>query len=58
MFPDENSKSAQLFNRALAVMPGGNSRHTVFFQPAPGILPQGGALLGHGDIGKSSVGTH
>lgn len=35
MFPDENSKSAQLFNRALAVMPGGNSRHTVFFQPYP-----------------------
>ena len=35
MFPDESSKSARLYNRALDVMPGGNSRHTVFFQPYP-----------------------
>jgi glutamate-1-semialdehyde 2,1-aminomutase len=35
MYPDEQSKSAALFQRALAVMPGGNSRHTVFFRPYP-----------------------
>jgi glutamate-1-semialdehyde 2,1-aminomutase len=35
MYPDNYSNSAQLFDRALAVMPGGNSRHTVFFAPYP-----------------------
>jgi glutamate-1-semialdehyde 2,1-aminomutase len=35
MYPDERSKSAALFRRAVEVMPGGNSRHTVFFRPYP-----------------------
>ena len=35
MYPDKNSKSAQLYDRALNVLPGGNSRHTVFFPPYP-----------------------
>lgn len=35
MYPDNDSMSARLFGRAVAVMPGGNSRHTVFFQPYP-----------------------
>jgi glutamate-1-semialdehyde 2,1-aminomutase len=35
MYPDETSKSAQLFERAVKVMPGGNSRHTVYFPPYP-----------------------
>ena len=35
MYPDNHSKSAALYQRALAVMPGGNSRHTVFFPPYP-----------------------
>lgn len=35
MFPDDHSQSRSLFERALAVMPGGNSRHTVYFPPYP-----------------------
>lgn len=35
MFPDQGSKSSGLFERALKVMPGGNSRHTVYFPPYP-----------------------
>ncbi len=35
MYPDNVSKSARLYERALAVLPGGNSRHTVFFPPYP-----------------------
>jgi glutamate-1-semialdehyde 2,1-aminomutase len=30
-----NSASARLYDRALKVLPGGNSRHTVFFPPHP-----------------------
>ncbi len=35
MFPDEKSNSAKLYQRALKVLPGGNSRHTVYFPPYP-----------------------
>src|SRR5438128_1722157 len=35
MYPDDNSNSARLYQRALKVLPGGNSRHTVFFPPYP-----------------------
>lgn len=35
MYPDNYSTSAKLHDRALEVMPGGNSRHTVFFPPYP-----------------------
>lgn len=35
MFPDQGSNSSRLFQRALKVMPGGNSRHTVYFPPYP-----------------------
>lgn len=35
MYPDNTSRSAALYERALAVMPGGNSRHTVYFAPYP-----------------------
>ena len=34
-FPDTASKSAALYERALRVLPGGNSRTTVFFPPYP-----------------------
>lgn len=34
-YPDLNSRSAALFQRARAVMPGGNTRHTVYFAPYP-----------------------
>ena len=34
MYPDNQSNSAALFERAQA-LPGGNSRHTVFFPPYP-----------------------
>ena len=35
MYPDMQSRSSALYRRALAVMPGGNSRHTVYFPPYP-----------------------
>lgn len=35
IYPDNQSNSAKLFQRALKVFPGGNSRHTIFFQPYP-----------------------
>lgn len=35
VFPDAASRSARLYARACAVMPGGNSRHSVFFPPYP-----------------------
>ncbi len=34
-FPDPESRSAALHQRARAVLPGGNSRHSVFFPPYP-----------------------
>ena len=34
-FPDPGSASAALHERARKVMPGGNTRHTVFFPPYP-----------------------
>jgi glutamate-1-semialdehyde 2,1-aminomutase len=34
-YPDTESRSAGLFRRAQAVLPGGNSRHTVLFAPYP-----------------------
>jgi glutamate-1-semialdehyde 2,1-aminomutase len=34
-FPDLNSRSAALHARARVVMPGGNTRHSVFFPPYP-----------------------
>ncbi len=33
MFPNPKSRSAALFNRAKAVMPGGNTRHMITFGP-------------------------
>ena len=41
MYPDMRSKSASLYQRALAVMPGGNTRHTVFFPPYPVYVERG-----------------
>lgn len=35
MFPDNYCNSAKLYDRAVKVMPGGNSRHTVYFPPHP-----------------------
>src|ERR1700748_3092277 len=35
MYPDQSSRSAALFARAVKVLPGGNSRHTVYFPPYP-----------------------
>jgi glutamate-1-semialdehyde 2,1-aminomutase len=34
-FPDTRSRSSGLYERALKFLPGGNSRHTVFFPPYP-----------------------
>lgn len=35
MYPNNESNSAKLYDRALHVEPGGNSRHTVYFPPYP-----------------------
>jgi len=35
MYPSNDSKSAALYERAVEVMPGGNSRHTIYFPPYP-----------------------
>src|SRR5262249_34475375 len=34
-FPDAKSRSASLYDRSLKVLPGGNSRTTVYFPPYP-----------------------
>src|SRR5579864_851778 len=34
-FPDSKSRSSELYERALRVLPGGNSRTTVYFSPYP-----------------------
>lgn len=49
-YPDPGSESARLWQRARAVMPGGNSRHTVFFAPYPLYAANGdGARLTDAD---------
>ena len=35
MYPDKQSRSHALYERALSVMPGGNSRNSVYFPPYP-----------------------
>jgi len=35
MYPDSNSSSQKMYNRALTSLPGGNSRTTVFMKPYP-----------------------
>ena len=38
---DQGSKSKQLYDRALSVMPGGNSRHTIVMDPYPAYAQSG-----------------
>ncbi len=40
-FPDEESRSAALYQRARQVLPSGNSRLTVFFKPYPAYIRSG-----------------
>jgi glutamate-1-semialdehyde 2,1-aminomutase len=40
-YPDSGSRSAQLYNRALASLPGGNSRTAVFREPYPIYITRG-----------------
>ena len=35
MYPDQNSSSQKMYDRALASLPGGNTRTTVFMKPYP-----------------------
>lgn len=35
MYPENDSASAKLYDRAVVALPGGNSRHTIFFPPYP-----------------------
>ncbi|MEE4660504.1 MAG: aspartate aminotransferase family protein [Halieaceae bacterium] len=41
MFPEDSLESSRLYQRALPVMPGGNTRHTVFFTPHPVYIERG-----------------
>lgn len=41
MYPDQSSQSAALFERAQAVLPGGNSRHSIAFPPYPVYAVEG-----------------
>lgn len=41
MHPDPNSRSAALFARAQAVLPGGNTRHSLFTTPYPVYVQSG-----------------
>jgi glutamate-1-semialdehyde 2,1-aminomutase len=41
MYPDDNSKSRALYERARAVLPGGNTRTTVHMSPHPVYLERG-----------------
>ena len=41
MYPDSTSRSAQLFERARKVLPGGNTRLTVFHSPYPNYAVRG-----------------
>ncbi|WP_395671683.1 aspartate aminotransferase family protein [Phenylobacterium sp.] len=41
MYPDDNSKSRALYERARAVLPGGNTRTTVHMSPYPVYLERG-----------------
>ena len=38
---DQGSKSKRLYDRALSVMPGGNSRHTIVMDPYPAYAQSG-----------------
>ena len=35
MYPDPNSSSQKMYDRALSSLPGGNTRTTVFMKPYP-----------------------
>jgi glutamate-1-semialdehyde 2,1-aminomutase len=41
IFPDDQSRSAALYQRARRVLPSGNSRTTVFFKPYPTYMRSG-----------------
>jgi glutamate-1-semialdehyde 2,1-aminomutase len=41
MYPDDSKRSAELFERARKVLPGGNSRHGVFLSPFPAYAATG-----------------
>ena len=41
MYPADESKSAQLFERAKKVMPGGNPRSTLYYPPYPVYIVEG-----------------
>jgi glutamate-1-semialdehyde 2,1-aminomutase len=45
MYPDPNSKSAQLYERACKVMPGGSTRSTTFIPPYPPYARSGHGCL-------------
>lgn len=41
MYPDPNSHSQKMYDRALSSLPGGNTRTTVFMKPYPVYAARG-----------------
>ena len=54
IFPDDQSRSAALYQRARRVLPSGNSRTTVFFKPYPTYMRSTGTgwAFGMGRFGS------
>ena len=56
MYPDPNSRSQKMYDRALASLPGGNTRTTVFMKPYPIYAARGeGCRVGCRTIGVRLV---
>jgi glutamate-1-semialdehyde 2,1-aminomutase len=45
MYPDPNSSSQKMYDRALSSLPGGNTRTTVFMKPYPIYAARGEGCL-------------
>ena len=41
MYPDSNSSSQKMYDRALSSLPGGNTRTTVYMKPYPIYVARG-----------------
>lgn len=55
VFPDKQSRSASLFARAQAVLPGGNSRHSIAFPPYPIYAASGEGCHVHDADGRTYI---
>ena len=57
MYPDQHSASQKMYDRALASLPGGNTRTTVFMKPYPIYAARGegsGIVIAGNDMGTEN----